>query len=98
MKTRYTVDLDHLDDVATRLRGVTEFIEGHLNELESRLAALHLTWTGTTAINHAEAHRKWELGARDVRDGLVGMQDALKLAREGYQSAIDANLRMLGRR
>lgn len=97
MGQRFKVDLDHLDDVTTRMRGFAEFVEENLDELERRIADLHLTWSGPASARHAEAHREWDAGARDVREGFSAMEAAAKKAHESYSDAVSTNLRMLGR-
>ena len=97
MSSRYTVDLDRLDEVIARLAGFVGFVEEHLDELDRRIAGLPVSWTGRAADAHAEAHRDWVAGARDLREGLDAIRAAATRAHEEYTAAVSANLQMLGR-
>ncbi|MBP1159792.1 WXG100 family type VII secretion target [Rhodococcus sp. PvR099] len=97
MTSRFTVDLEQLDHVIARIAGLVGFVEENLDELENRVAGLPASWTGKAATAHADAHRKWEAGAKDLREGLDAMRTAARQAHEQYTGAVSANLQMLGR-
>ncbi|MFQ6397074.1 WXG100 family type VII secretion target [Nocardia sp. KC 131] len=94
--TEFRVDLDHLDNVTARIAGLSGFLEESLSGVDQRMAAMHLTWSGAAADQHAEAHREWATGAADARDGIELMRKAAVAAHGAYSDGIAANLRMLG--
>lgn len=91
----FRVDLEQLDDVVARLGALVGFVEQHLDDLEARVAKLPTVWAGLAATAQAEAHRSWDEGARDLRDGIETMRAAAQKAREDYAAAVAANLAML---
>jgi WXG100 family type VII secretion target len=94
--TEYRVDLDRLDDVTTRVGGLTTFIEESLIELEERITALQTNWSGQAADAHATAHSEWTAAAAKVRAALGEMQAAAE-AHQSYEQTSAANVAMLGR-
>jgi WXG100 family type VII secretion target len=95
----FRVELDRLDQVASRLAGLTAFMNDKLAELDRRVAALHDgSWSGRAASAHAEAHREWSAGAAEFNRGLADIESAAKQAHAKYSAAIVANKRMLGGR
>ncbi|MFE7799430.1 WXG100 family type VII secretion target [Nocardia sp. NPDC057440] len=92
----FRVDLDHLDQVTTRIAALQGFVQDSLTGVDQRVTAMHLTWSGTAADRHAEAHHEWAQGAADVHDGIETMRNAAATAHGAYTEGIAANLRMLG--
>lgn len=97
MASRFSVDLDRLDETISRLSGLVGFVEDNLTELDRQVAALPAVWKGDAADAHAEARRQWQIGATDLREGLDVMRVAAKRAHDEYRSAVTTNLEMLGR-
>lgn len=97
MERPYQVDVDRLDELVARLRGLSEFVGDDLDELERRIVALHESWTGRTAEAHARAHREWRAGADDVRDGLSTMQDVVGRAHTAFAGVAEVNARIFRR-
>lgn len=93
----FQVDLADLENITARVSGFIGFLSDSLAGLETRMAALHQTWSGDAATAQADAFRKWATGATDVAEGIDAMREAAAAAHERYTSAIAANLRMLGR-
>jgi WXG100 family type VII secretion target len=89
--TAYAVDLDRLgatvDSLSAQDARLTSLVDG----LHARIAALHLTWTGLAASEHASAHREWEAGFADMRDGLAAMREAARAAHHHYREAARLN-------
>lgn len=94
----YTVDLDELDNLTARLRGYQGFLTENLDELERRVRALSSTWSGVAAGAFAAAHRDWEMGVTDVKEGLQALEATAVRAHTSYSDAVAANLKMVGRR
>ncbi|MBF4998431.1 WXG100 family type VII secretion target [Nocardia sp. BSTN01] len=96
MASRFTVDLEHLDQLVTRLSGLAGFIDDHLDDIHQRVTALRGTgWEGVAARAYDDAHREWISGAKELVDGIREMSDAAKAAHAGYSRALELNRRML---
>ncbi|BCK57322.1 WXG100 family type VII secretion target [Nocardia wallacei] len=93
----YSVDLEHLNDVTTRLGGLVGFIADSLAGLDSRIAAAHQSWSGQAADAHATAHREWSQAATEAREGIDTMRAAAATAHTAYTDALTTNLGILGR-
>ncbi|MFC4377252.1 WXG100 family type VII secretion target [Nocardia halotolerans] len=96
MASDFKVDLDHLDQIVTKLVGLAGFIGDHLDEIDDQVATLIGTgWEGIAGDAYQVAHQQWAVGAREFVEGIRDMSDAAKAAHERYTNAIDINLRML---
>lgn len=96
MGSKFSVDLEHLDETVARLVGLAAFIDDHLDGIEQRVAALHDTgWEGVAARAYGDAHREWMAGAKELVTGVREMSDAAKAAHAAYTRALDTNRRML---
>jgi WXG100 family type VII secretion target len=99
MSSPFHVDLEHLDNVAARLKGLVGFLTDHLDEVDRSVAGLHQSsWSGVAARAHVEAAAKWSTEAREFSDGAAVIQEAARLAHEAYTGAVDANTKMFRRR
>lgn len=94
----FQVDLNELENITTRAAGFIGFLTDSLAGLEQRMAALQQTWSGESATAQADAFRRWAVGATDVADGIQAMRQAALDAHGRYTNAVEANLRMLGRK
>ncbi|MGA4786671.1 WXG100 family type VII secretion target [Nocardia sp. AB354] len=96
MASRFSVDLEHLDHIVSRLVGLAGYIEDHLSDIEQRVASLQGTgWEGLAARAYDDAHREWISGARELVEGVKDMSDAAKEAHAAYTRALELNWRML---
>ncbi|MBF6208407.1 WXG100 family type VII secretion target [Streptomyces gardneri] len=95
MNSRFSVDLDHLEEIVARLSGLAGFIGEHLDEIDDRVATLTGTgWESIAARAYAEAHTQWVTGAREFVEGVRDMSDAAKAAHTRYTRAVDTNYKM----
>ncbi|WP_435593163.1 WXG100 family type VII secretion target [Nocardia sp. bgisy118] len=96
MSSQFSVDLDHLDEIVTKLSALAGFIGEHLDEIDDRVATLTGTgWESIAAQAYAEAHREWVTGAREFVEGVRDMSDAARKAHGRYSGAIDLVHRMM---
>ncbi|MFG3614687.1 WXG100 family type VII secretion target [Nocardia sp. NPDC047654] len=96
MSSEFSVDLDHLDEIVTKLSALAGFIGEHLDEIDDRVAALTGTgWESVAAQAYSDAHREWVTGARAFVEGVRNMSDAAKKAHENFTHAVDLNSKML---
>jgi WXG100 family type VII secretion target len=95
MSSELSVDLDHLDQIVSRLSGLAAFITDHLDEIDGKVAALHGSgWESVAAQAYADAHRQWATGAREFAEGVAEMSDAARQAHGRYTHAIELNRQM----
>ncbi|MEV0356862.1 WXG100 family type VII secretion target [Nocardia sp. NPDC050697] len=97
MGSEFSVDLDQLDQVVSRLNGLSGFLRDHLNELDKQVQALQAggAWESAAASAYADAHRAWRTAAGEFLDGVAVMRTAAEQAHGRYSRAVDVNLRML---
>jgi WXG100 family type VII secretion target len=94
--TEFTVDLDHLDEIVSRLAALAGFVADNLDEIDNKVATLSGTGRESIAATaYHDAHREWMLGAREFTDGVREMSDAARKAHTGYSTAVEENLKML---
>jgi len=98
---QYSTDLDELDAIMARLRGLVAFVDEQLPQIDTRVQQMHDPegdgWSGAAADEHARAHQQWAQGATRMRDGLARMQEAAQAAHTAYSDALAANTSTLGR-
>ncbi|MFQ6391994.1 WXG100 family type VII secretion target [Nocardia sp. KC 131] len=95
MSSHFSVDLDHLDQIVSRLSGLAGFVADHLDEIDDKVAVLHGSgWESVAAQAYADAHRQWVTGAREFAEGIRDMSDAARKAHDRYTTAIELNRQM----
>ena len=94
MTSRFSVDLDHLDSVVSRMGAFDIALDEHLRKLDARIGRLHTTWTGDTARAQRDAHDEWMRAARSMRQAQATMRGIAETAHGNYQAAVAANVRM----
>lgn len=92
----FSVDLEHLDAVTARMRGLKGYVADQLAALDSAANAAMLNWSGEAATAYQVAHREWADGATDIQDGLTAMESAAQIAHANYSGAMTKNLKRLG--
>ncbi|WP_069164270.1 WXG100 family type VII secretion target [Nocardia altamirensis] len=96
MSSQFSVDLEHLDQIVSRLSALAGFVGEHLDEIDNRVATLHGSgWESVAAQAYAGAHSQWATGAREFVEGVREMSDAAKQAHGRYTRAIELNNRMM---
>ncbi|WP_280205451.1 hypothetical protein [Nocardia farcinica] len=59
MSSEFSVDLDHLDEIVTKLSALAAFIDERLDGIDGRIATLSGTgWESIAAQAYTEAHRQ----------------------------------------
>ncbi|MEU1997120.1 WXG100 family type VII secretion target [Nocardia gamkensis] len=94
--SEFSINLDDLDQVVTRLSGLAGFISEHLDDIDDKVATLTGTgWESIAAQAYSDAHRQWMTGAREFADGVREMSDTARKAHTRYSTAADINKQML---
>lgn len=86
-----TVQLQTLDGVVSELSAFNADVTAQLDDLEQRIAQLHVQWSGSGAAAHQQAHAEWANGARLMADGVQRLQRAAAAAHAAYAEASRAN-------
>ncbi|BEK86248.1 WXG100 family type VII secretion target [Nocardia seriolae] len=95
----YSVDLDALDALVSRLVNLSKFLTDQFTALDDKVATLRAgAWDSEAAAAYEEAHRQWLTGAQEFAQGVTDTSDAAKKAHGHYSSAIEANSQMFGGR
>ncbi|MGW5311043.1 WXG100 family type VII secretion target [Nocardia thailandica] len=96
MRSGFSVELDELDRIVSRLSGLAGFISEHLDEIDDKVATLAGTeWSGVASQAYSEAHQQWVAGARDLAEGISDISKAARTAHDEYTGAIERNRRLL---
>ncbi|MFG1794565.1 WXG100 family type VII secretion target [Nocardia sp. NPDC049149] len=95
MSSEFKVDLDHLDNVVSRLNALAGFVHEELDHLDEGVAALPGIWESIGSQAYTEAHGKWASGAREFAEGVAEMRAAAQAAHRRYSAALQTNRRML---
>lgn len=94
MGDTFSVDLNQVEDIMTRLAALSSYILDQLEALDNQVAGLSASWSGQAAAAHAAAHAQWVVGAKDFAHGVADMAAAAKSAHANYSASFDANTRM----
>ncbi|MFD3507470.1 WXG100 family type VII secretion target [Nocardia sp. NPDC058666] len=96
MGAQFSVDMNQLDQIISRITGLAGFVTEHLDSVDEKVATLKgSTWEGIAADAYQVAHAQWATGAREFAEGLGDMSVAAQSAHTRYTSASDANKKML---
>ena len=90
----FTLDPDDLDDVIVRLEGCQAALLTLADDLDKQMVVLKETWEGLAAQAHTEAHQEWAQGMAAMRQAMVDLRAAARLAHGNYLAATDANTTM----
>ncbi|MFI5499725.1 WXG100 family type VII secretion target [Nocardia asteroides] len=96
MSSRFTVDIDRLEQVAAQLVGLAGFFEDHLDGMDSRVASvLAGSWSGVSAEAFDAAKRQWVDAARAYVGSIRDAGDEMQRLRDLYAKAAELNGKML---
>ncbi|WP_084477726.1 WXG100 family type VII secretion target [Nocardia jejuensis] len=97
MSEEFSVDLNDLDAIVTRLSDLANFIGDQLSDLDRKVAAVRSgSWDSAGAVAYADAHSEWLSGAKELAEGVTDMGVVARNAHGHYTAAIGANTRMFG--
>lgn len=90
----YSTHLGEMQQLIDRAGHIEQNIAQYLDQIERRVAAMHVHWDGDAATAHQDAHRRWQRSARDMHAELVTMRDETTGAHENYSGVVDHHQRM----
>lgn len=92
----FSVDLDKLENLAARIRSFAGLLSDQLTAIEQKVKEVDAASAGAAITAYREAHDEWLAGATDIAEGLTALEEAVKLAHDGYTGAVAEGLRILG--
>jgi WXG100 family type VII secretion target len=95
MNPEFTVDIQRLDDLVTRLSSLAGYLTEQLDLIDDEVATLDGAWETLAATAYRDAHRLWSTGAREFATGLADISDAARTAHTRYTTAAEVNRKML---
>ncbi|MFQ6227914.1 WXG100 family type VII secretion target [Nocardia sp. NPDC002869] len=94
MNSEFTVDVECLDAIVTRLPNLATYLTEQLDLIDDKVAGLDGAWE-TVAAAYRDAHLMWCAGAREFATGLADISDAARTAHTRYTTAAEVNRKML---
>lgn len=92
---RYRVELEELLAFVDRLQAFERHAEAIATRVDSQVADLHTTWSGSGAAAHRARHGEWMAAAAQMREALAELRAAAHHAHRNYTEAAQLNLDML---
>ncbi|MBI3213530.1 MAG: WXG100 family type VII secretion target [Mycobacterium sp.] len=94
MADAYSVDPEALSDALERMTRFQQLSAALLQEIDSVVKNLHISWEGEGAAAHAQAHARWKHGATVMDEALKSLHRSGTDAHHNYTEAMKANQKM----
>lgn len=91
MADAFSVDPDSLADVLERMDSFQRLSRALLDEIDTIVENLQVSWDGVGAAAHREAHQKWTHGAAHMEQALKTLHQAGTRAHHNYTRAAETN-------
>ncbi|MGA8258331.1 MAG: WXG100 family type VII secretion target [Nocardioides sp.] len=92
--TTFAIDLDQLTDTIAMLSAAGHRCDDALDLIAARMARLHGSWSGSTALAQSVSQARWEAGFVQMTEGLAAMRAAAQTADRNYRAAVDTNVKL----
>lgn len=93
----YTVDVDALRDLRTKMQTYLTHCEHSLSRVESLIGQVSQSWDGAASEAYQRRHREWVQAMHDMRTALDDFTAWSAEAEDAYRSVMAMNLRMAGK-
>ncbi|MEV6771221.1 WXG100 family type VII secretion target [Nocardia sp. NPDC051030] len=90
----YRTDLTEMQRLIDRAAQIETTVETRLDDIEKRINALHVEWSGLAADAHSAAHTRWVAAARDLHQALQDLRTGTDQARTVYSDVVSTNQKM----
>ncbi|MRH92834.1 WXG100 family type VII secretion target [Nocardia sp. SYP-A9097] len=90
----YSTDLTEMQQLIDRATQIETTIEQRLGDIEQRVGALHVQWSGIAASAHSSAHTRWVQAARELHQALTDLRGGTDQARTIYSGVVTTNQKM----
>ncbi|MEN4448314.1 MULTISPECIES: WXG100 family type VII secretion target [Mycobacteriaceae] len=94
--TGYTVDVDALNELRSKMQAYLAHCETSLSRVESLIGQVSQSWDGAAAEAYEARHRDWVRSAHDMRTALADFTAWSTQAEDAYRTVMAMNLRMAG--
>lgn len=94
--TGYTVDVDALNELRSKMQAYLALCETSLSRVESLIGQVSQSWDGAAAEAYEARHRDWVRSAHDMRTALADFTAWSTQAEDAYRTVMAMNLRMAG--
>lgn len=94
MADAFSVNPQALAEAVTRMGEFVRHTENMVDEIDSLVANLHVTWSGEAAAAHAQAHEHWSRGEAMMREALAQLTTAGTAAHHNYTGVMATNKTM----
>lgn len=94
--TGYTVDVDALNELRSKMQAYLSHCETSLSRVESLIGQVSQSWDGAAAEAYEARHRDWVRSAHDMRTALADFTAWSTQAEDAYRTVMAMNLRMAG--
>lgn len=94
MASDFRVDLAGMQSLVDQAADLEKRIEDRLRDIQTRVADLHIGWSGQAAEAHRSASAEWAAGAVEMNTALAELRAALEHARTVYTQAGHTNVGM----
>jgi WXG100 family type VII secretion target len=94
-ETPYSTDLAEMQSLIDCASKIGQSIGDKLDQIEKRVAAMHIDWKGPAAKAHEDAHKRWLEAARNMHDDLRMMREETLQAHRMYSDLQNHNQGML---
>lgn len=95
--TGYTVDVDALNKLRSKMQAYLAHCETSLSRVESLIGQVSQSWDGAAAEAYEARHRNWVRSAHDMRTALADFTAWSTQAEDAYRTVMAMNLRMAGK-
>ncbi|MFB7721458.1 WXG100 family type VII secretion target [Nocardia sp. NPDC056100] len=89
-----STDLAEMQQLIDRAAQIETAIEQRLADIEQKLGALHVQWSGIAASAHSSAHSRWVSAARELHKALADLRTGTDQARSIYSGVVTTNQKM----
>ncbi|MFE3988274.1 WXG100 family type VII secretion target [Nocardia tengchongensis] len=90
----YRTDLNEMRRLIDRATKIETTIEKRLDDIEKRVAALHIQWSGVAAEAHSAAHDRWIRATREMHQALTDLRTGTDRAHGVYTDVVATNRKM----
>ncbi|MGL4305017.1 MAG: WXG100 family type VII secretion target [Mycobacteriaceae bacterium] len=94
MSSEFVVDLDHLLVIIDQMDAFNRKAEHWCADVDTRVAQMHVNWSGQSAQAQKAAHDQWVAGVTHMREALQGLRSVGMGAHENYSQAVISNEQM----
>lgn len=92
----YRIDTEQLEEAERRLADFIDHCVDQLARVEEIVKSTPVRWDSIAARAYADRHQSWVSSAQDMAVHLRAVHERATTARNAYQAAAAANLRMFG--